>query len=269
MPIKLVTVDAFTDKPFQGNPAAVCRLEAALDRHLMQSIALEMNLSETAFVWPEPDGGWRLRWFTPEAEVQLCGHATLAAAHVLYEQGDVPTDGVVVFHTASGPLSCVRQEDGDIEMDFPALPVTPTAAPVELFAALRAPLAYVGASESNYLVEVQDEATLRVIQPDLRLLATLPKWGTIVTCRAGAHEGEPDHDFVSRFFAPAKGVGEDPVTGSAHCSLGPYWSAKLGKTKLVGFQASKRGGIVRVEDRGSRVTLGGRAVTVMHGALLI
>ncbi|OYT71271.1 MAG: oxidoreductase [Chloracidobacterium sp. CP2_5A] len=269
MPIKFITVDAFTDKPFRGNPAAVCLLEEAIDQRLMQAIALEMNLSETAFVLPEADGGWRLRWFTPEAEVKLCGHATLAAAHALYEQGQVANGAVVVFHTASGPLSCIRQEDGDIEMDFPAMPVAPTVAPMELFAALGAPLAYVGASESNYLVEVENEATLRGIRPDLRLLATLPKWGTIVTCRAAAHEGEPDHDFVSRFFAPAKGVGEDPVTGSAHCSLGPYWSAKLGKAKLIGFQASKRGGIVRVEDRGERVTLGGRAVTVMHGALRV
>lgn len=269
MPIRVITVDAFTDKPFQGNPAAVCLLEEAIDARLMQAIALEMNLSETAFVLPETDGARRLRWFTPEAEVQLCGHGTLAAAHVLYEEGLVPADAVVVFHTASGPLSCVRHADGDIEMDFPAIPVSPTVAPMELFAALGVPLAYVGASEANYLVEVEDEATLRGIRPDFRLLATLPKWGTIVTCRAAAQDGEPYHDFVSRFFAPAKGVGEDPVTGSAHCSLAPYWSAKLGKAKLVGFQASKRGGVVRVEHRGARVTLGGRAVTVMHGALQV
>ncbi len=268
MPIRVITVDAFTDKPFRGNPAAVCLLEEPIDPRLMQAIALEMNLSETAFVLPEVDGTRQLRWFTPEAEVQLCGHGTLAAAHVLYEEGLAPADGVVVFDTASGPLSCVRQADGDIDMDFPTIPVAPTVAPMELFAALGVPVAYVGASEANYLVEVEDETTLRKIRPDLRLLEQLPKWGTIVTCRA-TYEGEPDHDFVSRFFAPAKGVGEDPVTGSAHCSLAPYWSAKLGKTKLVGFQASKRGGIVRVEDRGERVTLGGRAVTVMHGVLQV
>ncbi len=267
MPIKFTTVDAFTDKPFRGNPAAVCLLEKAIDQRLMQAIALEMNLSETAFVLPEDAGGWRLRWFTPEAEVRLCGHATLAAAHALYEQGQVALNDIVFFHTASGLLSCARQEDGDIEMDFPAIPVAPTVAPMELFAALGAPLAYVGASESNYLVEVEHEETLRAIQPDFRLLSKLPKWGTIVTCRAAPQQGESDHDFVSRFFAPAKGVGEDPVTGSAHCSLGPYWSEKLGKTKLIGFQASKRGGIVRVESRGERVTLGGRAVTVMHGVI--
>ncbi len=266
MPIQLTVVDAFTDKPFRGNPAAVCLLDEALDRTLMQSIALEMNLSETAFVLPDADGRWQLRWFTPEAEVQLCGHATLAAAHVLYEQGRVAANDAVLFETASGILTCIRHEDGDIEMDFPAIPVTPTVAPMELFAALGVPLAYVGATESNYLVEVENEDILRSIRPDLRLLATLPKWGTIVTCRATVQDGPPDHDFVSRFFAPAKGVGEDPVTGSAHCSLASYWSAKLGKTRLIGFQASRRGGIVHVEDRGTRVNLGGRAVTVLHGS---
>jgi len=235
----------------------------------MQSIALEMNLSETAFVLPAENGQWQLRWFTPEAEVTLCGHATLAAAHVLYEEGRVAANEGVFFQTASGILTCVRHDDGSIEMDFPSIPVAPTVAPMELFAALGVPLAYVGSSASNYLVEVENEDILRSIQPDLRLLATLPKWGTIVTCRAMVQDGVPDYDFASRFFAPAKGVGEDPVTGSAHCSLAPYWSAKLGKTKLIGFQASKRGGIVYVEDRGTRVNLGGRAVTVLRGTLHI
>ncbi len=260
MKLQITTVDAFTREQFGGNPAAVCVLDAPLDEAVMQKIAMEMNLSETAFLHPEAEG-WRLRWFTPEAEVQLCGHATLASAHTLWERGVVAPEDVITFHTFSGNLICSRREDGKIRMDFPARKTEVEVVPTEFFAALGVTPVFVGVSESNYLVEVENEDTLRSLVPDLRLLASLPLWGTIVTSRSAS----PDYDFVSRFFAPAKGVGEDPVTGSAHCTLAPYWSLKLGKLQMTGFQASKRGGVVGVEDAGERVVLLGDAVTVLRG----
>jgi PhzF family phenazine biosynthesis protein len=260
MKLQITTVDAFTSEPFRGNPAAVCVLDGPLEESVMQNIAMEMNLSETAFLHPE-ETGWRLRWFTPEAEVQLCGHATLASAHTLWERGLAGPDETLTFHTLSGPLTCSKREDGKIRMDFPARKTEVEAVPTEFFAALGVTPVFVGVSECNYLVEVENEDTLRALVPDLRLLASLPLWGTIVTSRSNS----PDYDFVSRFFAPAKGVGEDPVTGSAHCSLAPYWSVKLGKIQMTGFQASKRGGVVGVEFNGERVVLLGEAVTVLRG----
>lgn len=260
MKIQITTVDAFTSEPFRGNPAAVCVLDGPLDESVMRNIAMEMNLSETAFLHPE-ESGWRLRWFTPEIEVQLCGHATLASAHALWERGLAASDETITFHTMSGPLTCTRREDGKIRMDFPARKIEVETVPTELFAALGITPVFVGVSESNYLVEVEDEDTLRALVPDLRMLGALPLWGTLVTSRSKS----ADFDFISRYFAPAKGIGEDPVTGAAHCTLAPYWSVKLGKIQMTGFQASKRGGVVGVEFNGDRVVLLGEAVTVLRG----
>lgn len=260
MPQPIVQVDAFTDRPFAGNPAAVCVLAAPADEGWMRSVAAEMNLSETAFLHPEEDG-WRLRWFTPAVEVDLCGHATLAAAHVLWEEGRLAPAEAARFHTASGPLSAER-EGGWIRMDFPALPETRAEVPAGLAEALGALPVYVGRSRFDLLVEVESEAVLRALEPDFRALGRVEARGVICTAR-----GEAGHDFVSRFFAPRVGIDEDPVTGSAHCVLAPYWAAKLGRSALAAFQASPRGGEVRVEARGARVTLAGQAVTVLRGEL--
>lgn len=261
MPQPIVQVDAFAQRPFAGNPAAVCLLDAPAAEAWMQSVAAEMNLSETAFLHPVEDG-WRLRWFTPVVEVDLCGHATLASAHVLWEEGRLAPDEPARFHTASGPLTAER--DGDrIRMDFPAVAETAADTPDGLAAALGTRPAYVGRSRLDLLVEVEDEAALRALAPDFRALARIDARGVICTAR-----GQGGHDFVSRFFAPRVGIDEDPVTGSAHCVLAPYWAAKLGRRALVGWQASRRGGEVRVEARGERVTLAGRAVTTLRGELL-
>lgn len=263
-------VDAFTDRPFRGNPAAVCVLEAARDEAWMQAVAAEMNLAETAFLVPrreggEGAGGFDLRWFTPTTEVDLCGHATLASAHRLWEGGELAAGDPARFHTRSGLLTARRGAGGWIEMDFPALPPLPLEpAPELLGEVLGVPVAWVGASREDLLALVADAATVRALSPDPSLVARLPARGLIVT--AAADPGA-DHDFVSRFFAPAVGVPEDPVTGSAHCCLGPFWAERLGKPVVVGYQASARGGTVRVRPRGDRVILSGQAVTVMVGEL--
>jgi PhzF family phenazine biosynthesis protein len=257
----LLIVDAFASEPFSGNPAAVCLLDGDRDAVWMQAIAGEMNLSETAFVRPI-DGGFGLRWFTPAVEVDLCGHATLASAHALWELGRLPKDQPARFLSRSGWLiASLRSEE--IEMDFPAKPAVEAAPPPELAQALGAKLKWAGSNKMDWLVEVDSASTLRALKPDLALLGTLPVRGVIVT----SVSDKPEFDFVSRFFAPAAGVPEDPVTGSAHCCLAPFWSARLGKAEMVGFQASKRGGVVRVKLRGDRVLLGGRAVTVVSGHL--
>lgn len=256
MSTRLLVVDAFTDRPFAGNPAAVCILPAAADEAWMQLVAREMNLSETAFLHPAGEG-FALRWFTPAVEVRLCGHATLASAHALWESGMLAPDATACFDTLGGRLTCRKDGDG-IEMDFPAKAVLACAPPGGLGAAMGAEIRSVGANGMDYLVELADERTLRALKPDMAALARLPVRGVIVTCRS---EAAP-FDFISRFFAPAVGVNEDPVTGSAHCALGPYWQAKLGKADLLAYQASARGGIVKVGVRGERVLLGGRAVTV-------
>ena len=261
MGIPLVQVDAFTDRPFAGNPAAVCLLDAPADAVWMQAVAAEMNLSETAFLHPEGDG-FGLRWFTPTLEVDLCGHATLAAAHVLWQRRLLAADDTARFQTRSGLLTARRQGDW-IELDFPATPAQPVEAPPALRQALGVQLRYAGRSQFDYLVEVTDEATVRALAPDLALIASLPVRCVIVTSAAAL----PAYDFVSRVFGPAAGIDEDPVTGSAHCCLGPFWGARLGKTTLIGFQASKRGGSVRVGLAGERVLLGGQAVTVFEGEL--
>jgi PhzF family phenazine biosynthesis protein len=262
MPQPILQVDAFTSKPFSGNPAAVCVLAEPRAEPWMQQVANEMNLAETAFLHPESDG-YRLRWFTPTVEIDLCGHATLASAHVLYETGALPRDKQARFYTRSGLLTA-DEEDGWIKLDFPASPPDETSPPPAFDKALDdGQFVYVGKSIFDYLVEVESEAVLRSMKPNLGLLELVPARGVIVTARSS----QPEYDFVSRFFAPAVGVPEDAVTGSAHCCLAPYWAAKLGKTDMTAYQASPRGGVVKVAVRGDRVLLYGQAVTVLRGEL--
>ncbi len=265
MPLKIFQVDAFTSEPFNGNPAAVCLLDGPRDGGWMQKVAREMNLPETAFLTPSGDG-FRLRWFAPKAEVDLCGHATLASAHVLWEEGVLAEVETARFVTRSGPLSAEKRGDL-IEMDFPAEPERAVeCSPPMLEAALGARFSYVGENRFDLLVELDSEEALRALRPKFNLMKKLPVRGVIATSASDS----PDYDFVSRFFAPALGVDEDPVTGSAHCCLGPYWAEKLGKRELVGYQASERGGVVRVRvgEDGDRVVLGGEAVTVVRGELV-
>ncbi len=263
MGVRLVQVDAFTDKAFAGNPAAVCLLPAPRDDAWMQSVAREMNLSETAFLVKQEDS-FDLRWFTPAVEVDLCGHATLASAHVLWEEGLLQPGEPARFHTRSGLLTTERRADW-IELNFPAHPPEPVAAPPDLTRALGVAPNYVGKSGGDdYLVEVESEEVVRATRPNFALLATVPARGVMVTSRAAVRE----FDFVSRFFAPQSGVNEDPVTGSAHCCLGPFWKDRLGKSEFVAYQASERGGVVRVRLDGDRVRLGGQAVTVLRGELV-
>lgn len=260
MSIRIVQVDAFTSKPFAGNPAAVCVLNGPADEQWMKNVAREMNLSETAFLHPENDG-YRLRWLTPAVEVDLCGHATLASAHVLWQDGYLHGDTMARFHTRSGVLTAVKSGDW-IELDFPAKLEEPATPPEQLSTALGVDLKYVGRNQFDYLVEVADEATLRSLKPNYHLLAQLPVRGIIATAASA------EYDFVSRFFAPGSGIDEDPVTGSAHTCLAPFWSKRLGKTEMTGYQASARGGVVKVRLEGDRVKLIGQAVTVLTGELL-
>jgi PhzF family phenazine biosynthesis protein len=262
MPVVITTVDAFTSRTFAGNPAAVCILPASPEESWMRDVARVMNLSETSFLVPQ-NGGYNLRWFTPAIEVDLCGHATLASAHVLWEDGHLPATKQARFYTRSGLLLAERAGDW-IEMDFPAKAEQAAETPAGLAAALGIQPVYVGRNQFDYLVEVDSAAALRAIQPDHGVLRKVPVRGVIVTARSD----KPEFDFISRFFAPGSGIDEDPVTGSAHCCLGPYWSKRLGKTELVAFQASARGGVVRVRCAGDRVHLGGQAVTVLRGELI-
>src|SRR5437867_2080484 len=255
-------VDAFTDRPFAGNPAAVCLLPAPRGEDWMQDVAREMNLSETAFLHRENDG-WRLRWFTPVVEVALCGHATLASAHVLWETGQLAPTATAHFYTDSGLLTAKR-DGSSIELDFPAKIAVPTEAPAGLDEALSVKPLAVCRSAFDYLVEVNAETTLRALKPDFGKLGQLPGRGVIVTSRSD----QAQFDFVSRFFAPASGVNEDPVTGSAHCTLGPFWQERLKRSEFRAFQASARGGVLTVRVAGDRVFLGGNAVTVLRGELL-
>lgn len=254
-------VDSFTDKPFTGNPAGVCILDKAADETWMQNIAMEMNLAETAFLHLA-DGGYNLRWFTPAVEVDLCGHATLASAHILYQLRILRPDQEARFHSKSGLLTAKKQGDW-IELDFPSTPAVQLSPPDGLLEALGVDAVWVGQSKFDFLVEVVSEAEVRDLDPDISGLSRLGGRGVIVTSQAST----PSYDFVSRFFAPCAGVIEDPVTGSAHCTLAPYWEPKLGKSEMVGYQASKRGGVVRVRRVGDRVMLGGQAVTVMKGEM--
>ena len=262
MTAPLFQVDAFTDRPFAGNPAAVCLLSAWRDDRWLQAVAREMNLSETAFLVEQPDH-FDLRWFTPKVEVDLCGHATLASAHVLWQQGQATGDEIR-FSTRSGTLKAVRHGD-EIELDFPLKPEEPAQAPAGLLEALGTSARYVGMNQFDYLVQVESEAALRALAPDFKRLAALPVRGIIVTSTSA----DPRFDFVSRFFAPGAGIDEDPVTGSAHCCLADFWRKRLGKTEFVASQASARGGVVRVRVVRDRAMLGGRAVTVARGELLV
>lgn len=269
----ITQVDAFSAEAFRGNPAAVCVLPAAADSAWMQAVAREMNLSETAFLHRHGDA-FDLRWFTPAVEVDLCGHATLASAHVLWTEGHLRRDQQAVFHTRSGVLTCELEASngqggaagappgGDwIRMDFPAQPPEATAAPAGLLEALGVgALSFAGRNKADVLVELASEDAVRALHPDMHRLGEVDARGVIVTAR-----GSGPYDFVSRFFAPRVGVPEDPVTGSAHTCLTPYWAEKLGKEDMLAFQASPRGGVVRVGLRGERVLIAGQAVTVLRG----
>jgi PhzF family phenazine biosynthesis protein len=264
MAIRIVQVDAFTNRPFGGNPAAVCVLQDAPAEQWMRNVASEMNLSETAFLVPR-DGGFDLRWFTPAVEVDLCGHATVASAHVLWQDGHLPEGRQARFYTRSGLLTADRRGDW-IELDFPAKIAAPADAPAELLPALGIAAAkFVGRNAFDYLVELDSEETVRGLTPDHSMLRRVPVRGVIVTARSSG----PEFDFISRFFAPGSGIDEDPVTGSAHTALGPYWERILGKSEFLAFQASPRGGVVKVRVQGDRVLLGGQAVTVMSGDLMV
>lgn len=260
----IVQVDAFTSRPFSGNPAAVCLLEQSRDDVWLQNVAREMGMSETAFLQPERDG-YRLRWFTPTMEVDLCGHATLASAHVLYETGTLAHGSEARFYTRSGLLTA-NEEDGWIKLDFPVNPADAMAAPPALEKALNGvEMKFVGKSIFDYLIELESADAVRSMKPNLGLLELVPARGVIVTARSD----DPQYDFVSRFFGPAAGVPEDPVTGSAHCCLAPYWAQKLDKKEMIGYQASARGGVVKVAVRGDRVMLYGQAITVLRGELIM
>jgi len=261
MALRITQVDAFTSRPFRGNPAAVVVLPEARSAQWMQALAQEMNLSETAFLVARDDGH-DLRWFTPTVEVDLCGHATLASAHVLWEDGLLRSGETARFHTRSGLLMARHQEDW-IYIDLPANEAQPSEAPPELIEALDVTPIYVGRNRFDYLVEVESEAIVRDLQPDFAALKQIGVRGIIVTSRATT----APYDFVSRFFAPGSGIDEDPVTGSAHSCLGPFWGPRIGKERLLAYQASPRGGVIKVENQGERVVLGGQAVTVFVGEL--
>ncbi|NHN34233.1 PhzF family phenazine biosynthesis protein [Paenibacillus agricola] len=263
--ISIYTVDTFTSTAFSGNPAAVCILEAfPEDDHWLQQIAAEMNLSETAFLCAMDNGSYRLRWFTPVAEVDLCGHATLASAQVLWESGAAYGVDLLRFHTKSGVLTAKRLDNG-IELNFPAEPPVPCDAPPQLAQALgnSQPVA-VCRNRLDYIVELASEKEVRELKPDFRALAELPSRGLLVT---GPSE-HPDYDFVARCFFSPVGVDEDPVTGSAYCALAPYWKDKLGKSTLSAIQLSARGGAVKLQAANNRVLIQGQAVIVIKGLLV-
>ncbi len=265
MRLPLFQVDAFTSVPFAGNPAAVCVLQKDLPDGLMQNVAAEMNLSETAFV--RLDGSvYRLRWFTPKVEVDLCGHATLATAHVLLSEGFVTPDTRLEFETRSGRLTACRSGSEWIQLDFPEEAPRQSEPPADVTAGLHSEgIVFAGRNRWDYFFELETEELVRRIQPDFEKLGSATERGVIVTSRSDS----PEFDFVSRFFAPAAGINEDPVTGSAHCCLAPYWAMRLGKKSMRAFQASARGGILEVETRDGRVFIRGQAVTVLKGELAV
>ncbi len=259
--MNIYIVDAFTNQRFTGNPAAVCILDRVMDDAWMQAVAREMNLSETAFLYQLADG-YSLRWFTPTVEVDLCGHATLASAQILWESGSVSEDQVLRFHTKSGLLTAKKSGEW-IELNFPIEADQPCEAPERLQEALGVPLLYVGKNRMDYIVEVENEETVRTLRPNLQLLEQIGSRGILVTSKAN----NPLYDFVSRCFFPAEGIPEDPVTGSAHCCLAPYWQRKLHKGEFLAAQVSARGGTIKVSIEGDRIRLCGQAVTVMKGNL--
>ncbi|MGW3951524.1 PhzF family phenazine biosynthesis protein [Streptomyces sp. NPDC004752] len=268
--MRIRIVDAFTDRPFAGNPAGVLLLDAFPEDDRLQNIAMEVNHAETAFAHPLPEGGsadWALRWFTPVTEVAICGHATLATAHVLHTTG--AHEGPVRFATRSGVLIAAPAADGSITLDFPTAPLTPVEIPDGVAEALGAePVAAfdTGPQVGDLLLELADEKTVLDLAPDHKALAAYSARGIIATARAA--DPARGHDFVSRCFFPNVGIDEDPVTGSAYTALAPHWSARLGRSELTGLQASARSGVVRTALRGERTLLTGRAVTVIEGELL-
>lgn len=262
MGLKIYQVDAFTDKPFHGNPAAVCVLPEPAEEEWMQLLAREMNLSETAFLVSKDDG-FSLRWFTPTVEVALCGHATLASAHILWQIGLLSPNQQAKFYTRSGLLTA-ELKDNLIELNFPATLETQTPPPDGLEEALGVKAKYIGKTKFDYILEVDSPNTVKALKPDFTALRKLPVRGIMVTSQ---DNGSP-YDFVSRFFAPGSGIDEDPVTGSAHCCLAPFWSARLSKNNLTAYQASARGGILWLTVAEDRVYLRGHAVTVLQGELL-
>jgi PhzF family phenazine biosynthesis protein len=255
-------VDAFAERPFEGNPAAVCLTDESKPAEWMQAVAAEMNLSATAFVRPL-ERGFELRWFTVRSELQLCGHGTLSAAHILWTTGKVANGERIRFETNSGVLTCA-QSGGFIELDFPSTPVIPAESPAALIEGIGTGPSFSGRTKFDRFLVFDSEDAIRDMKPDFEALATIPDTrGIIVTSLSK----NARFDFVSRFFAPSIGLNEDPVTGSAHCALAPFWSARLSKPAMTGFQASRRGGTVRVALNGDRVLLGGKAITVMQGKL--
>jgi PhzF family phenazine biosynthesis protein len=264
MGLAITQVDSFTETPFAGNPAAVCLLPRPHDDSWMQSVAREMNLSETAFLLRRNDD-FDLRWFTPMAEVDLCGHATLASAHVLWEEGHLKANRGARFHTRSGLLTA-EKKDAWIEMDFPATPAEQVTKVEGLESALGVKSTFICLTRFDYLVEVDDEDIVRSLKPDLSALRQMEVRAVIVTSRPT--DQNRGYDFVSRVFGPAVGIDEDPVTGSAHCCLGPFWKERLGRDGLIGYQASSRGGFVRTRCIGDRVRISGQAVTVLRGELV-
>jgi predicted PhzF superfamily epimerase YddE/YHI9 len=262
MAFPLYIVDAFSSSPFGGNPAGVCILPAAQDPEWMQSVAAELNVSETAFVYPA-NGAFHLRWFAPAAEVALCGHATVATSHILWSTGILKEGQDAEYDTLSGRLTATK-EGSWVNLNFPSLVAEEMPAPDGLLEAVGVSALFVGRSRFDVLIEVESEDQVRGAKPDFAQLIKAPVRGTILTARSNSSE----FDFVSRFFCPTVGVNEDPATGSSHCTLSPYWSAKLGRTNLTGRQLSRRGGVVKTTLLGSRVQLSGQAVTVMAGQLL-
>ncbi len=260
----VTVIDAFADRPFAGNPAAVCVLDGPAPEAWMRHLAAEMNLAETAFLTPNDDGAFGLRWLTPEIEVDLCGHATLASAHLLYESGRLPANEPARFDTRSGRLTVRQTSEATYAMDFPATPPAATPLPDDFVDAFRVEPVWTGRSRFDVFAVLEDEATVRALAPDLGAVARIDARGVIVT--AQARPGS-EADVVSRFFAPGAGVPEDPVTGSAHCAIGPYWAERLGTPDLTCYQASGRGGTVGVRVLGDRVELSGQAVTVYRAEL--
>lgn len=264
MGIPIVQADAFTAEPFHGNPAAVCVLSDERPEAWMQAVAAEMNLAETVFLTQREPRVYGIRWFTPTVEVPLCGHATLASAHVLWERDDVPAEQRVRFQSKSGVLAADRA-DGWIRLDFPALPLTAATLPAELAEGFGLPAAPAWRNaHGTFLVELAEPAQVAALSPNFARLRRSSAAQCIVTARSD----DPAFDFVSRFFAPSHGIDEDPVTGSAHCSLAPYWTERLGRNALTGHQISQRGGVVKVRTLGDRVDLLGQAVTVLRGELI-
>ena len=272
MALNIVQVDAFTNQPFGGNPAAVCVTQAPLAEEKMQAIAAEMNLSETAFLYRLGDTeeeGFSIRWFSPAVEVALCGHATLASAHTLWSEGHLTPGKAAKFKSQSGWLGAQQTEDGWIELDFPAQPVTSAHVTPQLVKSLccQGDIRTVSKNDVNYLIEIHSEKSVRTLKPDFSALKQLPTQGVIVTAAA---DDESPYDFVSRYFCPKIGVNEDPVTGSAHTSLAPYWQAKLGKSVMLAKQVSQRGGVIKVDCAAAdRVLISGQAVTVLKGELMV